>query len=287
MDWFRSYIGTATDTKFRVVVKKSGARLGDILAVWQMLLERACGADERGNVDGFDFEGAEALLDLEEGQARAIYFAMEEKGLIHQGRIANWDKRQPKRERDDNSTDRVRAHRERKRKESNAICDNETPCNTKERQETPRGEESILNPPQSPPQGGRGVGDGEPRQRTKPKIDHPAHGSRPQSYAAFRACYALYPIHQAEEDAWCEWCRLEDAGTLAAQFEIREAIIRLKDEDVRWKNGKAPLFSRWLNGKRWLDEPVTEQADVSEGPPPVKSYSEAQLAAMGIAGPTW
>lgn len=287
MDWFRSYIGTSTDPKFRVVAKKSGARLGDVLAVWQMLLERACGADERGRVDGFDCEGADALLDLDDGQGCAIYAAMEAKGLVVNGYIAAWEKRQPKREREDNSTERVRACRERKKQVGNTTYDNETPCNTTERQETPRGEESILNPPQSPPQGVEGVGESEVRQKRKPKIDHPAHGDRPQSYGAFKACYALYPIHQAAEEAWCEWCRLEDAGTLAPHFEIRESIIRHKDEDVRWKAGKAPLFSRWLNGKRWLDEPVTDSADVPEGPPPPKSYSDDQLAAMGIKGPTW
>lgn len=145
---------------------------------------------------------------------------------------------------------------------------------------------SDLNPP-NPPSGGEVMGEDEPRRKRKPKIDRPAHGDRPQSYGAFQACYELYPIHQAREDAWCEWCRLEDNGTLAEHFEIREAIVRHLDEDVRWKTGHAPLFAKWLAGKRWLDEPVTVTADTPEGPPPVKSYSEEQLAAMGIAGPTW
>lgn len=143
------------------------------------------------------------------------------------------------------------------------------------------------SPTSAPPvHGGDGVAP-EPKAKGKPKLDRPTHGSRPQSYAAFKACYGLYPVHQAEEEAWCEWCRLEDAGTLAPQFEVREAIIRHRDEDIRWKSGHAPLFSRWLNGKRWLDEPVTATADAPEGPPPVKSHSEADLAAMGITGRTW
>ena len=141
MDWFRSYIGTATDPKFMVVAKKSGARLGDVLAVWQMLLERACGADERGRVDGFDCEGVDALLDLEEGAGCKIYAAMEAKGLIVKGCIAAWDKRQPKREREDSSTERVRAFRERKKSVFHGGNDDETPCNATKRTETPRVEE--------------------------------------------------------------------------------------------------------------------------------------------------
>ncbi|MHC1792154.1 hypothetical protein [Solidesulfovibrio sp.] len=151
------------------------------------------------------------------------------------------------------------------------------------------GSDSDLNPPNPPSGGEEGGADGvEPRQRRKPKIDRPAHGDRPQSYAAFKACFALYPIKQAEDDAWTEWCRLEDNGTLAPQFEVRDAIIRHTDEDVYWKKNKAPLFWKWLKGKRWNDEPVTEpSAATQEGPPPVKSWSDADLAAIGIVGKTW
>lgn len=143
------------------------------------------------------------------------------------------------------------------------------------------------SPTSAPPVHGEGDGSPESGQDGKPKIDHPAHGGRPQSYGAFKACYGLYPIKQAEEDAWREWCRLEDNGTLAPHFEIREAIIRHLDDDVRWKTGHAPLFAKWLAGKRWLDEPVTASADFQEGPPPVRSHSEAELATMGITGRTW
>lgn len=142
MDWFRSYVGTTTDPKFRVVAKKSGARLGDVLSIWQMVLERACASAERGRVDGFDCEGADTLLDLKDGSACKIFAAMESKGLIVSGKVAAWEKRQPKRERDDDSSQRVKEFRERKKQESNASCDNVTPCNAKQRQETPRGEEN-------------------------------------------------------------------------------------------------------------------------------------------------
>ena len=78
-----------------------------------MLLERACEADTRGDVDGFDCEGADVVLGLDDGAACAIVEAMKGKGLIEQGRLANWDKRQPKRE--DDSVERTREYRARKR----------------------------------------------------------------------------------------------------------------------------------------------------------------------------
>jgi len=136
MEWFRFYVGTTTDPKFRVVAKKAGSRLGDVLSVWQMILERACASAERGRVDGFDCEGADALLDLDDGSACKIFAAMESKGLIVSGRVAAWEKRQPKREREEDSSNRVKAFRERQKLASIATCDNVTPCNAMKRQET-------------------------------------------------------------------------------------------------------------------------------------------------------
>jgi hypothetical protein len=122
-----------TDPKFGLVAKKAGARIGDVLAVWAFLLETASADEDRGTIGELDFEAIEHLFDLEEGMAVRILDAMTARGLIAGSRIASWDKRQPKREREgDLSTDRVKAFRERQRQE--------TPRNDVERQETPRGE---------------------------------------------------------------------------------------------------------------------------------------------------
>jgi len=153
MDWFRWHTGSTTDPKFRLVARKAaqvvtGVRLSDVLAVWAMLLERACAADERGMIGGYDCESADAHLDLPEGAACAIVQVMKDKGLITDERVAKWDQRQPKREREDNSADRVRAYRERKKEEQrpnvtpgNDMEQGVTPCNAMKRCETVRGEE--------------------------------------------------------------------------------------------------------------------------------------------------
>lgn len=140
MNWFRWYTGTATDPKFMVVARLAGQNVAAVVAVWAMLLERAsdvserdetqCNAEKRymkrGFVSGFDCEAADAVLGLEDGASEAIMRAMEKKGLLTGERVTNWEKRQPKRE--DNSTERVRRFREKKKAE--------TQCNAEKREET-------------------------------------------------------------------------------------------------------------------------------------------------------
>ena len=274
MDWFRSYIGTATDTKFRVVAKRSGARLGDILAVWQMLLERACGADERGNVVGFDFEGAEALLDLDEGQAQAIYAAMETKDLIHQGRITNWDKRQPKREREDDSTERVRACRERKKQASNTTCDNVTPCNATQHQETPRGEESreegnLDNTTPPPP-----MAPVAPEAPEQPQPKRLPDGIEPYSLE-FLEFWESYPNQEAQDDAWIEWLTLKKARKLPG-LAILQAAICIQAESERWQDPKfIPSPGAWLRKGRWKDKPPKATPRASPSRP--RTFREADM----------
>lgn len=90
MDWLRWYHGSCTDPKFRVVAKKAasetdGIRVSDVLAVWGMLLERASESKARGNLAGFDCDGAGIVLGLADGSTRAIMTAMEVKGIIQNG----------------------------------------------------------------------------------------------------------------------------------------------------------------------------------------------------------
>jgi hypothetical protein len=155
MDWFRWHHGSVTDPKFQLVAKKAGARPSDVIAVWVFLLEEASQAEDRGNPGQIDFESIDCLLGLEDGAARRIYDRMTERGLFSDGgRVEAWERRQPKREReDDTSTERVRAFRERKRQETPGNANADT-----KRQETPRGEESREE--SSVPKGTGAAGEG-------------------------------------------------------------------------------------------------------------------------------
>jgi hypothetical protein len=136
MDWFRWHHGSVTDPKFQLVAKKAGAKPAEVLAVWACLLEEASQATDRGNPGEIDFDSIDCLLGLEDGLALRIHEKMTDRKLFAKdGSIAAWERRQPKREReDDKSTERVKAFREKQRQE--------TPGNAKGGQETPRGEKS-------------------------------------------------------------------------------------------------------------------------------------------------
>lgn len=153
IDWFRWHHGSVTDPKFGLIAKKSGARLGDVLAVWAFVLESASASEERGTVGPIDAESLEFLLDMQPGSAFRILDAMTQRGLLGAGGvIASWDKRQPKRERpEDSSAARTRAYRDRQAGSSDSTQSHVTPCDATQRQETPRGEESREEQIQDPP----------------------------------------------------------------------------------------------------------------------------------------
>lgn len=137
IDWFRWHHGSTNDPKFRLVAKRACARVGDVIAMWAMLLEQASAAEDRGNPGNIDFEAIDLALDMDDGAAQAIYTAMTSRELIDAecGRVVAWERRQPKRERpDDNSTDRSREFRAKQRQA--------TPPNANDSHATPREEES-------------------------------------------------------------------------------------------------------------------------------------------------
>jgi hypothetical protein len=134
MDWFRWHHGSVTDPKFQLVARKAGASLPDVLAVWAFILEKASASEDRGCFECVDAEALDVLFAFPDGRTADVLASLETRGLTEAGRIVQWEKRQPKREREDNSTGRVQAYRERQRQEGAR--------NATERQETPRGDKS-------------------------------------------------------------------------------------------------------------------------------------------------
>jgi hypothetical protein len=146
IDWFRWHHGSVTDPKFQLVARKSGASLPDVLAVWAYLLETASAATVRGHIGDIDAEALDCLFGFPSAETRTadILEAMENRSLIADGVVLSWEKRQPKRERpEDDSTNRVRTHRDKKRHgtPSNADDDAETPREEKRREEEKREKE--------------------------------------------------------------------------------------------------------------------------------------------------
>jgi hypothetical protein len=120
------------------VAKKAGARFGDVVTVWALILEQASANVERGTFDPLDHETTDYLLGAEEGTTERILAAMEARGLTGAGHVARWEKRQPKREREDSTA----ADRKRQQRAREAEQEQVPPCHTTPHQKTPREEKS-------------------------------------------------------------------------------------------------------------------------------------------------
>lgn len=112
MDWFRWHHGTSKDPKWKVVARKAGVNIRDVIAVWATLNENASESSDRGTLQGWNPEDVGAQLDMEVMQVQAVFDAMQGK-VLNGNLLTGFNKRNPKREReDDNSTERTRKWRE-------------------------------------------------------------------------------------------------------------------------------------------------------------------------------
>lgn len=140
IDWFRWHHGSITDPKFQLVARKSGASLPDVLAVWAYLLEQASAADFRGCFGEIDCESVDCLFGFDDGKTDSIMSAMVDRKLIADEYVVAWEKRQPKREREDTGA-AERKSRQRALASVGVVFD-VTPSHAKSHQEKPREEKS-------------------------------------------------------------------------------------------------------------------------------------------------
>ncbi len=108
--WVRLWHDMPTDPKWRVIAKRSGQRVGDVIAVYVFLLVNAsCNTVTRGVTHGVVTEDIAAALDISDKDVTAILSAMQGK-VLSKDTLTGWEKRQPKRE--DNSSVRVTRFRQ-------------------------------------------------------------------------------------------------------------------------------------------------------------------------------
>ena len=105
------------DNKWPVIAMRAGVKSGVVSAIAWELLDFASQHSERGSVTGFDPEVYAAYSGFAESEIVTVIQAMNDKGIIVNGKWANWDKRQP--EREDSSAERMRALRKRKKSSFN------------------------------------------------------------------------------------------------------------------------------------------------------------------------
>lgn len=234
IDWFRWHHGSVTDPKFQLVARKSKQALASVIAVWAFVLEQASASEDRGMFGSIDGEAIDCLLGLEDGATDAILAAMGERGLVEDGSVSAWEKRQPKRERTDNTnTERSRAYRA---KQHQAAQNSEeqrhatpesvgaTPCNATQHQKKPREEESR----------------GEKKNTPLPPT------------GAFEDFWECWPKNERKQDkAKCseKWKR----DSLDAVAEAIVADVTAKKHSQKWRDGfiEAPMV--YLNNRRWED----------------------------------
>ncbi len=116
--WVRLWHDMPTDPKWRVIAKRSGRSIAEVIAVFTMMLTNAsANANERGRTQNWSDEDAAAALDIETEHVAAIREAMQGK-ILEGDKLSGWEKRQPKRE--DGAAERAKEWRERKRTQTNA-----------------------------------------------------------------------------------------------------------------------------------------------------------------------
>jgi hypothetical protein len=123
-DWFRSWHGAPSDPKWRTIARRANVRPGDVAAVVWLLLDRASQAAERGSIEGYDAEVLADALGYEPEEVERVIAALRDKSVLVNNRFTGWDKHQPQRE--DGSSERAKAWRERQKSAANAPERNQT-----------------------------------------------------------------------------------------------------------------------------------------------------------------
>lgn len=119
LPWFRHWRGLMTDPKFKTIARLSGEPLVYVLGVYNILLESACDATERG-VTTCDADDVASALDIETSSVIAILDAMQEK-VLDGKLLTGWESRQPIKE--DSSTERTQKYRAKLKERLVTPCD--------------------------------------------------------------------------------------------------------------------------------------------------------------------
>lgn len=109
ISWWRSWHGAPMDHKWTLIAVRANVKTGIVSAIAWALMDYASQHKQRGSIDGFDVEVYAIYSGFSEDEITAVIQAMRDKGIISDGRLTNWEKRQPQRE--DDSTLRVREWR--------------------------------------------------------------------------------------------------------------------------------------------------------------------------------
>ncbi len=219
MKWFRSWHGAPTDTKWLMIAARAKVQPVVVIATAWALMDCASQAEERGDVSHFCHESFAAFAGVTSDEVQNVMDVLRSTGIITDNHLKAWAKRQPKRE--DNSTERTKEYRERKRNQTQRDA-SVTQCDAPEKS---RVDTDIKK---------------EPSVQKKDNTE-------------FETWWFVYP-HKvgkgAARKAWSTACGLASLETLLQGV---EKYARDKPADRPWCNP-----ATWLNQQRWMDEPGPE-----------------------------
>jgi len=283
IDWFRWHHGTVNDPKFRLVARRAGARVGDVIALWGLLLEQASANTDRGHPGAVDWESVDLALDLPDGGTQAIFSAMVDRKLIDAdtGRIVRWEARQPKRE-DSTAAERKRAQRERDAAGLGVTGGDVTQGHAQQsdvtqrhdREEERREEDSSLRS-ESP----------VPAPAPAPSVRQPKRMSRSKTKAYtedFEAAWAAYPRRPGDSkaDAFKAYsARIADGATatqLLAGVQRYAAYAEAKVSDPTYLKQGATFFGPGRHFEAGWEIPVVPpKPAAAPAVPPITTTSRA------------
>lgn len=229
-NWVRLWEDMPNDPKWRVIAKRSGCSISEVIAVFvHMMTNAGANATERGTLQNWSDEDVAAALDIDLEKIEAIRLAMQDKVLADE-RLLGWEKRQPKRE--DSSAERAKAWRERTRTQPNATERPDTDTDTDT-------EQNNIQPPAK-------------RARSS-NLEHPR-------FVDFWKAYPKRDGSNPRQPTCQKFSRYVAAGI--EPEEIISGAKRYAAECER--NGTEPKFvaqaATWLNQQRWKDYGAPEVA---------------------------
>ena len=167
LQWVRLWLDMPNDPKWRVVARRSGQRIGDVVAVYAHMLCQARVADTPGRIEAWDDEDVAAALDLNAEDVQAIREAMQGK-VLDGDRLTGWEKRQPRRE-DDGANDRKRKQRDQARQERDGAARHDVSRNVTQRPAPDTDADTDAESEQQQPSpGDSGTGSAPPRHADPP-----------------------------------------------------------------------------------------------------------------------
>lgn len=258
MDWWRAHHGLPNDPKLALsaAVTPCNATRGEVLAVFVSLLDMASQNTPRGSIEGYDVEQIGWMLQMDSGRVSDIIEALKKKRVITGNMLTSWEKRNPKRDREDDSAERVRKYRDKQKLES------VTPCNATKRPEERRLEESNEN------QKHVAVATSAPEEfQLSADPPSPVRSVVPTG-PTFEDWWKVWWNHDAKKDALKAWpAAVKKKG---AQFLVDQAIgYRQRFEDTdKWEFKAKMLPATWLRGERWNDQAPMSPA--RNGPTPYR-----------------